>query len=292
MPEICLIPPAGEPVHVEEAKLDRRVSDSADDVRFRSLIAGARMHAEMETRRQLLHARWRLTLDAFPLAGSGRPMPFAESVNIPPYAVQLPHSPLVRVVSVQYLDMAGVLQTMPTSDYVVNQANEPALIAPAFGKIWPIVLPQIGAVTITYDAGYASPIKVNTSSGSTRQFSVIGPVTWAVGDCVKFYCSGDEAVTLPAPLDADSEYLIETNPSPGVYTLTDTAGAQITFADSGEGNGRSFIGVVPEGIRNWILLRVGSLYENREEIAILPRGKAEQLPYIDRLLDPYRTSMP
>lgn len=45
---------------------------------------------------------------------------------------------------------------------------------------------------------------------------------------------------------------------------------------------------VPEGIRQWILLRLTTMYENREEIAVLNRGKVEALPFVDSLLDPYR----
>ena len=45
---------------------------------------------------------------------------------------------------------------------------------------------------------------------------------------------------------------------------------------------------VPIGIRRWMKLRVGTLYENREEVALLNRGKIEALPYVDRLLDAYR----
>jgi uncharacterized phiE125 gp8 family phage protein len=45
---------------------------------------------------------------------------------------------------------------------------------------------------------------------------------------------------------------------------------------------------VPEGIRHWMFLRVASLYENREEVAILTRGKVEILPFVDFLLDPYK----
>lgn len=45
---------------------------------------------------------------------------------------------------------------------------------------------------------------------------------------------------------------------------------------------------VPQGIRNWILIAVGTLYANREAVAILSRGKVEPLPFVDRLLDPYR----
>ncbi|MDN8617869.1 head-tail connector protein [Variovorax ginsengisoli] len=44
---------------------------------------------------------------------------------------------------------------------------------------------------------------------------------------------------------------------------------------------------VPEGVRHWIQMRVATLYENREEVAYLARGKIELLPFFDRLLDPY-----
>jgi uncharacterized phiE125 gp8 family phage protein len=277
MPEICLIPPAGEPLHIAEAKLDRRITDAVDDSRLRSLIAAARQHAEMQTRQQLLHARWQLTLDGFPCGES-----FGGTIV-------LPHSPLVKVVSIQYLDMAGVLQTMPDTDYVVNKANMPGLVAPPFGKIWPIALPQIGAVTVTYDAGYASPFKATSGTGNIK---VSGPFAWSVGDRVQFYGSGDDTYALPAPLDQDASYLIASAAGNGVYTLTDAAGAAIVFTDAGAGNGRGFIGVVPDGIRSWMLLRVGALYENKEEAAVGQRVVVLELPYVSGLLDPYRTSMP
>ena len=288
MPEICIFQPAGEPIHIEEAKLDRRVSDSADNSRIRSLIAAARQSVETITRQQLMHARYQLTLNSFPTSEYG-----AQSLgaaNIPSCAVRLPHAPLVRVVSIQYVDMGGVVQTMPTSDYVVNNANMPGLVAPVFGKIWPISIPQIGAVTITYDAGYASPIKV--TGVPTAQFVVTGPVTFAVADRVQFYNSGDADAALPAPLDVDASYFISAALSSGVYTLNDSNGNPVTFTDSGAGIGRSFIGVVPDGLRSWMLLRIGSLYENREEVAIMQKGGIKELPYVDFLLDPYKISLP
>ena len=48
---------------------------------------------------------------------------------------------------------------------------------------------------------------------------------------------------------------------------------------------------VPEGIKRWILIRVGSLYQNREEVAALSRGSITPLPFIDGLLDPYRMAL-
>jgi uncharacterized phiE125 gp8 family phage protein len=288
MPEICLIQPAGEPIHVEEVKLDRRiVSDNSDDSRIRSLIAAARQHAEMQTRLQLLHARWQLALDGFPMYGSLAP--FSRPAGIPEFAIMLPHSPLVKVVSIQYVDMGGVQQTMDPADYVVNKVNTPALITPKFGKIWPIPLPQIGSVTVTYDAGFASPV---TFSQSGSQLSVTGPVEWAVGDRVQLYGSGTSDYAMPTPLNQDAAYLIATAPGNGVYTLSDLVGNPITFSDAGAGTGRAYLGVVPDGIRAWMMLRVGAMYENREEVAVGQRVVVLDLPYVDGLLDPYRTSLP
>jgi hypothetical protein len=46
---------------------------------------------------------------------------------------------------------------------------------------------------------------------------------------------------------------------------------------------------VPQGLKNWMLLRIGALYKNREEVAVLQRGESvDKMPFIDSLLDPYR----
>ena len=45
---------------------------------------------------------------------------------------------------------------------------------------------------------------------------------------------------------------------------------------------------VPEGIKAWMKVRLGALYENREEVALMNRGKIEPLPFVDGLLDPFR----
>lgn len=278
MPEILIQAPSGECIHVDEVKLDRRIDFDDDDAKLKMLITAARQAAETRTRQQFLHARWKLVLDRFPGGGCAE---LQNSVNIPSYAIQLPHTPLVHVVSIDYTDMSGAMQTMPPSDYAVNAALAPAIITPAFGRVWPIALPQIASVSVTYEAGYASPIVAQP--GAT--FKVIGPVIWAVGARVQFYNSGG---ALPAPLDAESSYLIATAAN-GVYTLTDEAGAPITFTSTGVG--RTFIGVVPEGIRSWMLLRAGALYENREEVVVGARVVVLELPYIDGLLDPYCTGL-
>lgn len=289
MPEILLQRPFGEPIDLAEAKLHLRITDAAQDPIIASMLTAARVAAETITRQQLLYARYQLVLDRFPMAGVGSPLPFEHVVNVPGFAIVLPHSPVVDVVSIDYLDMNGTRQTMAPGDYVVNAALMPAIVTPAFGKIWPIPLPQIGSVSVTYDAGYVSVCTVPGSLPAT-QIQVRGPVTWAPGQSVQFFNSGG---TLPTPLQAGAPYTV-TAANAGRYALQDPAGNPVTLTDAGSGTSYVYGGPepVPEGIRNWILIRTGSLYENREEVAILNRGRVEELPFIDGLLDPYRQSLP
>jgi hypothetical protein len=60
----------------------------------------------------------------------------------------------------------------------------------------------------------------------------------------------------------------------------------VTF-DAGYGPSLS----VPEGLKSWIKLRVGSLYGHREEVAMLSRGRIDSLSFVDGLLDGYRVSL-
>ena len=69
-------------------------------------------------------------------------------------------------------------------------------------------------------------------------------------------------------------------------TLPQIGSVIVTF-DAGYGAGSS----VPEGIKSWIKLRVGSLYGHREEIAVLTRGRIDSLSFVDGLLDGYRVSV-
>jgi uncharacterized phiE125 gp8 family phage protein len=190
MPLQLVTPPSGEPVSLAEAKLHLRVDVDDDDALISSLIATARQAAETLTGRQLISARWKLVLDAFPWG-----------------EILLAKCPVQSIVSIQYLDMNGLSQMLPSSDYVVDTACEPARITPVFGKTWPPTLPQIGAVTVTFDAGYGAA------------------------------------------------------------------------------------SAVPEGLKSWVKLRVGSLYAHREEMSILMRGRIDPLPFVDGLLDPYRVAL-
>lgn len=63
----------------------------------------------------------------------------------------------------------------------------------------------------------------------------------------------------------------------GVVQVNYTAGYGLTAA------------YVPEEIIQWMLVRINTAFENREEVAVLQRGTLAALPYVDYLLDEYRT---
>jgi len=259
--EQIITAPTAQPIDVIEARRHVRQDDVTDDAKIKACIMAARNAAEMRTQRQLIGARWMATLDGFYSAARGQ-------------VIKLQKSPVLLVESIQYLAMDGSTQTVPATDYKVDYSSEPCRITPVFGKIWPIPLPQIGSVTITYLAGFATPF---TASGSNIAVSVWKPLI--VGAVLRLSNSGG---ALPAPLQVDTDYTINTVVSPGVYTLA-LNGVAVTLTDSGSGT--NFIGVVSESTRAWMLLRIGALYETREEVAVGTRIVVLELPFADCLLD-------
>jgi uncharacterized phiE125 gp8 family phage protein len=206
MPLQLVTPPAEEPVSLAEAKQHLRVDGGDDDLLIGSLIPAARQAAETKTGRQLITARWKLVLDAFP-GPSLMQSATGASFSLPGHAILLAKCPVQSVVCIEYMDMNGATQVMPADDYVLDVACEPARITPVFGKTWPPTLPQMGAVSVTFDAGYGAA------------------------------------------------------------------------------------SAVPEGLKSWIKLRVGSLYGHREEMSVLSRGRIDPLPFVDGLLDGFKVSL-
>jgi uncharacterized phiE125 gp8 family phage protein len=206
MPLQLVTAPTQEPVSLAEARLHLRVDFNDDDALIMALIRSARLAAETITGRQLVTARWKYILDSFP-GPSLMGVPAGRPFTLPGHAILIPKAPVQAIVSIDYLDMNRTPQTMPAANYITDLACEPARITPVFGQIWPIPLPQIAAVSVTFDAGYGSAANV------------------------------------------------------------------------------------PEGLKSWMLLRIGSLYQNREEVAAMARGKIDPLPFIDGLLDPYKMVM-
>lgn len=134
-----ITPPTVEPVTLAEAKLHQRIDVSEDDALVSMWITAIREHAEHLTGMTLAPTRFGLYLDEFPADG-----------------IELPGGPVTSVVSVQYADSAGVLQTLDSGDYALDDAQEPSWILPAYGVTWPSTQDVANAVRVTYDAGFSA----------------------------------------------------------------------------------------------------------------------------------------
>lgn len=150
----CTVPPASEPVTVDEAKAWARVEldFTTDDPIFESLIAAARSFAQVKQGRQLMPATYLLRLDQFPLGG------FTWWNSGP--ALIVPYPKLRSVTSIVYTSQSGQSTTLDPSRYLVDTISQPGRITPTFSQPWPATRVQAGSVAITYVAGYADAAEV------------------------------------------------------------------------------------------------------------------------------------
>jgi uncharacterized phiE125 gp8 family phage protein len=134
-------PPSAEPITLAEALTHLRETGDggANDTYISSLITVARTTCEERTERTLITTPWSLKLDAFP------------------DAIELARPPLIAVQSLQYLDEAGVLQTIDQADYVLDVQSEPGFLVPAPDVEWPDVQSgAINTVRVAFTAGYGA----------------------------------------------------------------------------------------------------------------------------------------
>lgn len=254
--------PFGEPFGLDEARLHLKSDGTEDDSLVTGNVAAVRAFAEQETNRKIVAGTYRMTLDEFPCE------------------ICIPAGPVLAVSSVKYIDDAGDLQTFDAADYQVDLTCEPVRIAPAYGETWPTTRSgDFAAVRVEFIAGYAAPM---TASAAADTVTMRGWKTLAVADAVRFSNSGG---ALPGGLAVATDYYIRSVVSAGVYTLSATSGGSLLDITSA-GTGAHYVGEVPEGMKAWMKLRLGTLDQSREDV--VTGVSVAPLPFIDRLLDPYR----
>ena len=170
-----LVGPAIEPLTVADAKRQLNVDQdfTDDDLVIARITAAARQYAETRTRSSFITQQWSLVLDAFPRCRLSRGL------------ILLEHGPVQSIDSITYLDMAGTLQTMPPADYAADLSGVLGRVGPKFGQVWPVTLPQIGAVTVNFTAGY----------GATAASVPEGLVHWIMLRIGSLYAIREDVVT-------------------------------------------------------------------------------------------------
>ena len=152
--------PEAEPISLAAAKKQTRREDvTVDDELFdQILIPAVSQRCQDATGRQLIEATWDLKLDGFPACGW----------------IDVPRPPLIRVVSIAYVDTNGATQTWVISEesggswiagadaanVIVDAPTGPRCargrIEPAYGMSFPPARCQLNAITVRFMAGYGT----------------------------------------------------------------------------------------------------------------------------------------
>lgn len=130
-----------------------RVDISDDDVYIASLITASTEHIEHLTRRQLMPATWRLSLDCFPSQYQMRGTGHRETPD--GMDILLPRPNLTGITHIKYADGLGVIQTLSSDVYTAQIDDEPGRVTLKYGQSWPVTLDITNAVVITYTAGFS-----------------------------------------------------------------------------------------------------------------------------------------
>jgi uncharacterized phiE125 gp8 family phage protein len=137
---VLVTAPSVEPLSAPEARARLNIgTDVSDDV-LDGWIKSARQSLDGWDGwlgRAIITQSWKLVLDRFPECRE----------------VVIPLPPLQSFTSVKYIDQFGVQQTWAADQYQTIQ-GAPATLAPAFGVRWPTVRSQLGAVEVTFVAGF------------------------------------------------------------------------------------------------------------------------------------------
>jgi hypothetical protein len=166
---ILATPPASEPLTTEDVRSYLRLDDddTSQDSIISVMITAARRYAEQYTGRSLMPQTWLAVADSFPGCWIP-PAPFgayaysygsARSVEYhspEEQVIKLARGPVNSITSITYVDSNGATQTLDPSTYILDTSDLVQRIAPAYGQNWPAARRQLGAVRITFAAGYAN----------------------------------------------------------------------------------------------------------------------------------------
>lgn len=279
MPISLITPPYAEPIDLAEARQACRVDIPDDDALIQRYIATARRHAEIQLRKQIVAATWRVTLDTFRPQFNGYvfdafrlpnppqtlgAVPFG-NIGYPYNVIHLPQPPVLAVSKIEYVDTTGATQTLDPALYLVDlyssQFRE-ARITPAYGTVWPWTRTQMNAVTVTLSCGYVTPF---TASGNTLTAK---GATFANDTVLRLSNSGGQ---LPSPLQPYTDYYVVSASGSTLQLSASQGGSAITLGTSGKGT--SYIGVLPETIATGIMLLTSYWYRNREDASDVSKMK-------------------
>lgn len=136
-----IVPPAAEPITLEEAKAHLRVVFDDEDAQISMMIAAARGMLEQRTNRLLMAQ----TIE-FAATRWG-------------FGIRVPAAPFRQLVSVSYVDAAGATQVIDLAELAVDSFVEPAVVGLVYGGVWPEAQ-ATSLRTVRVEVGYADAASV------------------------------------------------------------------------------------------------------------------------------------
>lgn len=257
-----LTPPRDEPFDLAEAKDHLRVDGTAEDARIGSLITAAREHVEGIVGRSLVTQSWRLSLDRWPTDG----------------IIRLPKPPIQQVDAIRYVDPDGVIQTWSADEYRVDTEDEPGRVTLEWDASWPSLRHVTGAVQVDYTAGFATAF---TATNGTDTLTAPGH-TYVADDPVRLANSGG---SLPTGLSTQTTYYVTNVSGDDLKLAGSEGGSVVSFTD--DGTGTHYLGVVPEPIRQALVILMGHWFEHREQV-VFGTSPSEVPMAAKSLLAPHR----
>lgn len=244
-----LSPPTALPLSVTQAKAYCREDGSDEDSIFTGLIRSAVAAIEAETGRFLVTRTAQLNLPRFPYASNDRHY-LLDDVN---GRILLPKSPVWNVTGISYLDGSQVSQTWSSSEWALRTGNDPDVIETNLNYCFPCTYPSESAVSVTYQAGYAAPISVDTAANTITCTNR----TMANGDRFRLTTQG----TLPTGLSVDTDYYAVNASGMTCQVSATLGGGAIDFSG---GAGQHFLGEFPAAILSALQLMIVHLFEGRD----------------------------
>ena len=252
-----ITPPAIEPVALQELKDHLRIVHDDEDAILSTYLKAARMYAETTL-------CWRAFIE--------QELELVKDWFLPVF--KLPRPPLQEVTSIKYTDKDGDEHTVNSDDYIVDTDSEPARVVPAYNERWPsATLYPVGAVKVRFKAGYPTyQGTVNVTNGENDPYV---NVTWVSGD--KFDTDWQPRQRI---IIGGGVYSISSITDDETLTVNEDAGEALTGVNYS-------VNLVPEEIRQGILILAGHFFEVRQPVVIGTSVMVVPMT-VEALLLPYR----
>ena len=150
------VPPAAEPVSIDEVQDHLGIDDDQDESIIRALIVAARENLESRTGRGFINRTVVSSFDRLPISQPEIPEGWTEGpfIETMPTSITLPTAPVVDVESISYFDTENVRHSFDADRYMVDVKRMQAVVFLNAGASWPTGTRRHNAIEIRYNVGY------------------------------------------------------------------------------------------------------------------------------------------